>query len=59
MRAKSAQVRYGLNEVETLDEELNHQIKKSNLLDGDRKEFWKQAEDVKEKNKESIDKLKS
>ena len=57
-RAKSAQVRHKPLEMETLEEELHHQVKKSSLLDGERTEFWKHAEDIKDKNKEEIERLK-
>ena len=58
MRAKSAQPRPKVYEVSAIEEELCHQIKKSSLVDGDRKEFWKQAEEIKLKNKENIDRIK-
>lgn len=43
------------DQIRTLEEELDHQIKKSNLLEIDRTTFWKNAEDTKKKNKEIID----
>lgn len=58
MRAKSAQPRPQHHEPAIMEEELCHQIKKSALVDGDRKEFWKQAEEIKLKNKECIDRIK-
>jgi hypothetical protein len=42
----------------SLDEELTSQVKKLTLLEGDRAEFKRQAEDTQAKNNEWIDKLR-
>ena len=48
MRAKSAMVRKGAN----LEQEIQHQNHKAKILEEDRKNFWRQAQEIKEKNKE-------
>lgn len=42
----------------SLEEELEHQIKKSDLLDKDRYSFYMKAEETKSKNKDIIDQMK-
>jgi hypothetical protein len=44
--------------IRSIEEELEHQIKKSGLLDADRKNFYNNAEETKRKNNEIIDQLK-
>lgn len=44
--------------MRSVQEELDHQIKKSDLLDADRKHFHENAEETKRKNNEIIDQLK-
>lgn len=46
-------------EFRTLDEELEHQIKKSNLLETDRTAFYENAEKTKKKNNEVIQMYKT
>ncbi|CAD8072020.1 unnamed protein product [Paramecium primaurelia] len=44
--------------IRSIEEELEHQIKKSGLLDADRKNFYNNAEETKRKNNEIIEQLK-
>ncbi|KAM3132152.1 hypothetical protein pb186bvf_015747 [Paramecium bursaria] len=44
--------------IRSIEEELDHQIKKSGLLDADRKNFYNNAEETKRKNNEIIEQLK-
>ena len=41
--------------IRSIEEELEHQIKKSGLLDADRKNFYNNAEETKRKNNEIIE----
>jgi hypothetical protein len=43
----------------TIDNEMEHQNQKNKMLEEDRRLFLRQAEEIKEKYKEEIDKLKS
>lgn len=54
-RAQTAKTQQNMRSIE---EELYHQIKKSDLLDADRKHFHQNAEETKRKNNEIIDQLK-
>lgn len=54
MRAKSAITRKQIN----IDHDIDHQNQKSKILDQDRKLFLRQAEEIKDKCKEEIEKLK-
>ena len=47
MRARSAMVK----KTGTIDYELEHHNQKAKILEEDRKNFWRQAEEIKEKNK--------
>ena len=51
-RAQTAKTQQNMRSIE---EELYHQIKKSDLLDADRKHFHQNAEETKRKNNEIID----
>ena len=55
MRAKSAMTRKGVN----VEQEMEHQSHKTKILEEDRKNFWRQAEEIKEKNREGLEKLRS
>ena len=54
MRAKSAMIRKPNN----IEAQLEQQNQKSKILDEDRKNFHRQAEEIKEKNRQEIEKLK-
>lgn len=54
MRAKSAAHRRPVD----VEAELDQQQQKSKILDEDRKNFHRQAEEIKEKNREEIEKLR-
>jgi chromosome segregation ATPase len=58
MRPASSKARQANLSYQAVDEELTDQIKKLTLLEGDRLEFKKQAEDTQAKNQEWIDKLR-
>lgn len=55
MRAKSAMVR----KAGTVDNEIDHQTQKNKMLEEDRRLFLLQAEEIKEKYREDIEKLKT
>ena len=55
MRAKSAMVR----KAGTIENEMEHQQQKNKMLEEDRRLFLLQAEEIKEKYREDIEKLKS
>ena len=55
MRSQTAKSQQNIRSIE---EELEHQIKKSNLLDADRKTFFTNAEETKRKNNDIIEQLK-
>lgn len=55
MRAKSAMVR----KAGTIENELDHQAQKNKMLDEDRRLFLLQAEEIKDKYREDIDKLRT
>lgn len=55
MRAKSAMVR----KAGTIDNEMDHQNQKNKMLEEDRRLFLLQAEEIKEKYREEIEKLKT
>lgn len=55
IRARSAMVR----KAGTIDNEMEHQNQKNKMLEEDRRLFLRQAEEIKEKYKEEIEKLKS
>ena len=55
MRAKSAMVR----KAGTIDNEMDHQSQKNKMLEEDRRLFLLQAEEIKEKYREEIEKLKT
>lgn len=44
--------------IHSIEEELEHQTRKANLLDADRKAFYINAEETKKKNNEMIEQLK-
>ena len=54
MRAKSAMVR----KAGTIDNEMEHQSQKNKMLEEDRRLFLLQAEEIKDKYREEIDKLR-
>ena len=47
-----------VNNQRSLEEELEHQIKKSDLLDKDRYNFYHKAEETKKKNNMIIDQMR-
>ncbi len=55
MRAKSAMPQ----KINNIEAELEQQQQKSKILDEDRKNFHHQAEEIKEKNREEIEKLRA
>lgn len=55
MRAKSAMVR----KAGTVENEIDHQTQKNKMLEEDRRLFLLQAEEIKEKYREDIEKLKA
>lgn len=55
MRARSAMLRKAV----TIDSEMDHQNQKNKMLEEDRRAFLRQAEEIKEKYSEEIEKLKN
>lgn len=55
IRARSAMIR----KIGTIDNEMQHQNQKNKMLDDDRRLFLRQAEEIKEKYNEEIEKLKN
>ncbi len=55
IRARSAMIRKN----GTIETEMQHQVQKNKMLDDDRRLFLRQAEQIKEKYNEQIEKLKN
>lgn len=55
IRARSAMLR----KAGTVETELDHQAQKNKMLEQDRRQFLRQAEEIKEKYSEEMDKLKN